>query len=164
VRPQLAAQVDVIDLLVCDRLQEAPDGTVGQLAHRAAWPRQRMLDVSGGGIARTGLAHTVLVGSLGAQASLSAELPSGRQFEIRRGRQHAVVVEVGATLREYSIDGVPAIDGFRHMRWPMAVAASRCCRGRTDSPMGCTPSTVASCSCPSTRSADTTPATASHAG
>jgi len=44
---------------------------------------------------------------------LSAELPSGRQFEIRRGRQHAVVVEVGATLREYSIDGVPAIDGFQ---------------------------------------------------
>src|SRR5262249_15213484 len=50
---------------------------------------------------------------LRAQASLSAELPSGRQFEIRRGRQHAVVVEVGATLREYSIDGVPAIDGFQ---------------------------------------------------
>jgi aldose 1-epimerase len=72
-----------------------------------------MLDFSSGGIARTRLAHTVLLGSLGAQASLSAELPSGRQFEIRRGRQHAVVVEVGATLREYSIDGVSAIEGFQ---------------------------------------------------
>ena len=38
--------------------------------------------------------------------------PSGRQFEIRHGDQHAVVTEVGATLRHYAVGGKPVIDGF----------------------------------------------------
>jgi aldose 1-epimerase len=38
--------------------------------------------------------------------------PSGEQFEIRRGRQRAVVTEVGATLREYVAAGRAVIDGF----------------------------------------------------
>lgn len=38
--------------------------------------------------------------------------PTGTQWEIRHGRQHAVVVEVGAALRAYDIDGEPIVDGF----------------------------------------------------
>ena len=38
--------------------------------------------------------------------------PSGRQFEIRRGAQRAVVVEVGGGLREYVVDGQPVLDGY----------------------------------------------------
>ncbi|HXQ62395.1 MAG TPA: aldose 1-epimerase family protein [Acidimicrobiales bacterium] len=38
--------------------------------------------------------------------------PSGEQHDIGHGRQHAVVTEVGATLRSYTIDGTPLIDGF----------------------------------------------------
>ena len=37
---------------------------------------------------------------------------SGAQFEIAAGAQRAVVVEVGATLREYTLDGRPICDGF----------------------------------------------------
>jgi aldose 1-epimerase len=40
------------------------------------------------------------------------EPASGRQFELRRGRQRAVVVEVGGGLREYELDGQPVIDGY----------------------------------------------------
>jgi galactose mutarotase-like enzyme len=38
--------------------------------------------------------------------------PSGEQHDIGHGRQHAVVTEIGATLRSYTIDGSPLIDGF----------------------------------------------------
>ena len=38
--------------------------------------------------------------------------PSGEQFELRCGVQQAVVTEVGATLRHYSLDGECLIDGF----------------------------------------------------
>ena len=38
--------------------------------------------------------------------------PSGQQYEIRHDTQHAVVTEVGATLRHYAVDGSPIIDGF----------------------------------------------------
>lgn len=38
--------------------------------------------------------------------------PSGRQYELRRGRQRAVAVEVGGALRAYSVDGFDVIDGF----------------------------------------------------
>ena len=38
--------------------------------------------------------------------------PSGAQWEIRRGGQRAVVVEVGGGLREYDIDGKPVLDGY----------------------------------------------------
>ncbi|HLZ31309.1 MAG TPA: aldose 1-epimerase family protein [Chloroflexota bacterium] len=37
---------------------------------------------------------------------------SGRQIEIRHGLQRAVVVEVGAGLREYDVDGRPVLDGY----------------------------------------------------
>jgi len=38
--------------------------------------------------------------------------PSGEQHSIGHGRQHAVVTEVGATLRSYTVDDNPVIDGF----------------------------------------------------
>jgi aldose 1-epimerase len=37
---------------------------------------------------------------------------SGVQIEIRHGLQRAVVVEVGAGLREYEVDGQPVLDGY----------------------------------------------------
>jgi len=40
------------------------------------------------------------------------EPASGSQFELRRGGQRLVVVEVGAGLREYEVDGQPILDGF----------------------------------------------------
>ena len=38
--------------------------------------------------------------------------PSGEQIELTHGAHHAVVVEVGAGLREYTVDGAPVIDGY----------------------------------------------------
>jgi aldose 1-epimerase len=38
--------------------------------------------------------------------------PSGEQFEIRYGDQRAVVTEVGATIRHYSVAGRDVLDGF----------------------------------------------------
>jgi len=38
--------------------------------------------------------------------------PAGEQHDIGHGRQHVVVTEVGATLRSYTVDGAPVIDGF----------------------------------------------------
>src|ERR1051325_9137954 len=40
------------------------------------------------------------------------EPPSGTQFEIRSAKHRAVVVEVGAAIREYDFDGQPLLDGF----------------------------------------------------
>jgi aldose 1-epimerase len=40
------------------------------------------------------------------------EPPSGRQFELKSGRQRAVVVEVGGGPREYEVDGRPVLDGY----------------------------------------------------
>src|ERR1044072_7531825 len=41
-----------------------------------------------------------------------AATPSGRQFELRSGDQHAVVTEVGAGLRSYSAGGRELLDGY----------------------------------------------------
>ncbi|MGI8520605.1 MAG: aldose 1-epimerase family protein [Actinomycetota bacterium] len=38
--------------------------------------------------------------------------PSGRQHVIQRGPQRAVVTEVGATLRSYTVDGIELLDTF----------------------------------------------------
>jgi len=38
--------------------------------------------------------------------------PAGEQHDIGHGAHHAVVTEVGATLRSYTVDGAPVIDGF----------------------------------------------------
>src|ERR1700690_2158410 len=38
--------------------------------------------------------------------------PSGEQFELIFGEQQAVVTEVGATLRSYSVGRRPVLDGF----------------------------------------------------
>src|SRR3954465_12276986 len=38
--------------------------------------------------------------------------PSGEQFELRFGEQHAVVTEVGAGLRAYSAGGRELLDGY----------------------------------------------------
>jgi galactose mutarotase-like enzyme len=43
--------------------------------------------------------------------------PTGKQWIIGHGRQQAVVTEVGATLREYTVDGVHQIDGFTSSQW-----------------------------------------------
>src|SRR5689334_1443360 len=40
------------------------------------------------------------------------EPPTGAQFEIRYAGQRAVVVEVGAGLREYAVNGHAVLDGF----------------------------------------------------
>lgn len=39
--------------------------------------------------------------------------PSGRQYELVHGNQRAVVVEVGAGLRVFEVDGEPLLDGYR---------------------------------------------------
>jgi aldose 1-epimerase len=44
--------------------------------------------------------------------------PSGKQIELIHGRQRAVVVEVGAGLREYVVDGLAVLDGFAVDRMP----------------------------------------------
>ncbi|WP_079273288.1 gluconokinase, GntK/IdnK-type [Streptomyces sp. TN58] len=38
--------------------------------------------------------------------------PTGEQWELRRGGQRAVVVELGGALRQYEAGGVPLLDGF----------------------------------------------------
>ena len=38
--------------------------------------------------------------------------PSGVQYDIGHGRHHVVVTEVGATMRSYTVDGSPVLDGF----------------------------------------------------
>lgn len=66
---------------------------------------------------------------------MSQPLPTGEQHTICRGLQKAVVTEVGATLREYSVDGVDVLDPFpQHeisdshgqtlIPWPNRVAGS----------------------------------------
>jgi aldose 1-epimerase len=44
--------------------------------------------------------------------------PNGPQWSIGHGRQHAVITAMGATLREYTLGGVPVIDGFEGDEWP----------------------------------------------
>lgn len=46
------------------------------------------------------------------QAGNPPELPSGEQYEIRHAGQRAVVVEVGAGLRLYEVDGETVLDGY----------------------------------------------------
>ena len=38
--------------------------------------------------------------------------PSGEQIELVHGAHRAVLVEVGAGLREYTVDGAPVVDGY----------------------------------------------------
>jgi aldose 1-epimerase len=45
-------------------------------------------------------------------------LPTGEQYEIVSGGHRAVVTEVGATLRSYSIDGVDVVRGFAEHESP----------------------------------------------
>jgi aldose 1-epimerase len=44
--------------------------------------------------------------------SLTPASPSGRQYEIRSGRQSVVLTEVGGALRDYRLNGRPLIDGY----------------------------------------------------
>jgi aldose 1-epimerase len=55
-----------------------------------------------------------------------AALPSGEQFEIRAGRQRAIIVEVGGGLREYEVDGRPVLDPY---------PADRMCDGAHGAPL-----------------------------
>jgi aldose 1-epimerase len=43
--------------------------------------------------------------------------PTGRPWTIGHGRQQAVVCEVGATLRSYTVDQQPVIEGFAPEEW-----------------------------------------------
>jgi aldose 1-epimerase len=43
--------------------------------------------------------------------------PTGESWQIGHGRQSAVVTEVGATLRSFSLGGEPVIDGFTDGEW-----------------------------------------------
>jgi aldose 1-epimerase len=47
----------------------------------------------------------------------SSDSPSGRQWEIAHGAQHAVICEVGATLRAFTVGGAPVLDGFGPDEW-----------------------------------------------
>ncbi len=40
------------------------------------------------------------------------EHPSGQQFQLRHGEHKAVITEVGAGIRSYTVGGVPVLDGF----------------------------------------------------
>ena len=51
-------------------------------------------------------------GDTPAVAAAVAAPASGLQHEIVHGEQRAVITQVGATLREYTVGGVPVIDGF----------------------------------------------------
>ena len=42
----------------------------------------------------------------------AARPPSGEQFDIQSGSQRAIVTEVGASLRSYTVDGAEVVDGF----------------------------------------------------
>ena len=38
--------------------------------------------------------------------------PSGRQFAIAHGSSEVQITQVGGTLRSYTVDGQPVVDGF----------------------------------------------------
>lgn len=44
--------------------------------------------------------------------------PTGRQFELRSGDQHAVAVESGGGIREYAVGGRPVLEPYREDRIP----------------------------------------------
>jgi len=52
-----------------------------------------------------------------AEARSSARSPTGQQWRIGHGRQEVIVTEVGATLRSFTVDGAPVIDGFGLDEW-----------------------------------------------
>jgi aldose 1-epimerase len=43
--------------------------------------------------------------------------PTGAQWMVGHGRQELVVTEIGATMRSYSLDGRPVLDGFGPTEW-----------------------------------------------
>ena len=63
--------------------------------------------------------------------------PYGRQTELAYGSHRAFVVEVGAGLREYTVDGVAVLDGYPAtemagggrgqtlLQWPNRLAGGR---------------------------------------
>ncbi len=72
------------------------------------------------------IASAVALTQAGARAGLPPETdergwldspPSGEQHEIRHGAHRAIVTEVGATLRHYSLDDMDIIDGFGVNEW-----------------------------------------------
>ena len=65
---------------------------------------------------------------------MSADAPSGAQFELIRGEQRAVVVEVGGGLRCYSVGERDVLDGY---------AADRICGGARGQPLIPWPNRVA---------------------
>lgn len=57
---------------------------------------------------------------LSSTAHLIATTPSGAQWAIAHGHQQAVVTEVGATLREYTVGGRDVVQGFGPNEWSHA--------------------------------------------
>ena len=64
--------------------------------------------------------------------------PTGAQWEIRHGAHHAVVVEVGGGVREYTLEGEPILEGYPADR--MADGG----RGLALEPMTCPPNALRS--------------------
>src|SRR5204863_10143780 len=58
-RPQFSAHIDVIDLLIRERLQEPPNRAMGEVAYRAAVAGQGLADLDVWRVAAYGVAHTV---------------------------------------------------------------------------------------------------------
>jgi aldose 1-epimerase len=56
-----------------------------------------------------GLPHSLYPSDVTAEA---IRHPTGAQYRIAHGRQHATVVQVGGGLREYEVAGFPVIDGY----------------------------------------------------
>jgi aldose 1-epimerase len=48
---------------------------------------------------------------------ISVASPTGQQWRIGHGQQEVVVCEVGATLRAYTVEGQPVVDGFGPDQW-----------------------------------------------
>jgi aldose 1-epimerase len=48
---------------------------------------------------------------------ISVASPTGQQWRIGHGQQEVVVCEVGATLRAYTVEGQPVVDGFGPDEW-----------------------------------------------
>src|SRR6202007_127576 len=66
----------------------------------------------GHGRARAGAALHAPAANVAGGGSGAVIAPSGDQIEIAHGDQRGVVVEVGAGLREYTVDGRNVLDGY----------------------------------------------------
>ena len=85
--------------------------------------------------------------------------PTGQQWVIGHGHQQAVITEVGATLRSYTVGGRRVIDGFGDDEWSESGRVRCLRRGRIDCPMGATTLTARNIQAASTSLRWATPST-----